>query len=152
MLLQLTDFTITTGNYREVLRTVFSYISLLRTSISSFPTYFEELKEISEISFRNREKSQPHAYVISLTGKLEEDRPSQWLLNADSLYREYSEVPVKVVLDCILPERGRLTLSAKYHENLVEISKMDWQKEEWYGAEYAVQKFGPDILGKVGRT
>lgn len=149
-LLRVPDFTITAGNYREVLRTIFSYFSLLRTSISSFPSYFEELKEISEISFCNREKSQPHTYVISLTGKLEEDRPVQWLLNADSLYREYSEVAVKVVLDCILPERARLTLSAKYHESLVETNKIDWQKEQWYGTEYAVQKFGKDLLEKVG--
>jgi secreted Zn-dependent insulinase-like peptidase len=84
-----------------------------------------------------------------LTGKLEEDRPAQWLLNADSSYREYSEVAMKVVLDCILPGRARLTLSAKAHENLVETSKIEWQKERWYGTEYSVQKFGPEILGKV---
>ena len=92
---------------------------------------------------------QPHTYVISLTGILEEDRPAQWLLNAGSLYREYSEVTVKTVLDCILPERTRLTLSAKTHENPVETSKIDWQKEKWYGTEYSVQKFGPDMLGEV---
>ena len=141
------DFTIIAGNYREVVRTIFSYISLLRTSTPSFPPYFGELKELSEIFFHNREKSQPHSYVISLTGKLEEDWPAQWLLNADSLYREYSEVAVKVVLDCVLPERARLTLSAKTHENLVETRGIDWQKEKWYGSEYSAQKSG--ILGKV---
>jgi insulysin len=92
---------------------------------------------------------QPHTYVVSLTGKLEEDRPAQWLLNADSLYREYSEAAVKDILDCTLPERVRLTLSAKTHKNLVDTSKIDWQKEKWYGTEYSVQKFDPDILGKV---
>lgn len=85
--------------------------------MSSLSPYFEELRELSGIFFRHREKLQPHTYVISLTGKLEEDRPAQWLLNADLLYREYSEVAVKAVLDCILPERARLVLSAKTHEN-----------------------------------
>ena len=56
---------------------------------------------------------------------------------------------VKDVLDCILLERARLTVSARTHENLVETSKIDWQKEKWYGTEYSVQKFDPDILGKV---
>ena len=142
--------TVTIGNYREVFRTIFSYISLLRTSIFSLPPYFDELKEISEISFRNREKSQPHTYVTSLTRKLEEGPPAQWLLNADSLYREYSEEAVKTVLDCLFPERARLTLSAKNHENLVETSQIDWQKEKWYGTEYAVQRFSSDMLEKVG--
>jgi len=140
----------TAGNYRDVFRTIFSYISLLRTSTSSFPSYFEEHKELSEIFFRSRENSQPHTYVISLTRRLEEDQPAQWLLNADSLYREYSEAAVKVVLGCLLPERVRLTLSAKDHEILVETSQIDWQKERWYGTEYAVQKFGLDMLEKVG--
>lgn len=149
LFITVSGFTILSGNYREVLRVIFSYISLLRASISSFPSYFKELKELSEIFFRNREKSQPHTHVILLTGKLEEDRPVQWLLNADSLYREYSEVAVKGVLDCILPERARLTLSAKHHENLEEINEIDWHQEKWYGTEYAVRKFSPDILEKV---
>lgn len=139
----------TVGNYREVVRAIFSYISLLRTSISSLLPYFEELKELSEISFRNREKSQPHTYVNSLTRRLEEDPPAQWLLNADSLYREYNEVAVKAVLDRLFPERARLTLCARNHENLAETSQIDWEKEKWYGTEYAVQKFSPDILEKV---
>jgi len=138
--------TITAGNYREVVRAIFSYTSLLRTSISSFPPYFEEFKELSEISFRNREKSQSHTYVISLTQRLEEDPPTQWLLNADSLYREYNEAATETILDCLLPERARLMLSAKDHENLVETSRIYWQKEKWYGTEYAVRKFSSDML------
>jgi len=138
--------TITGGNYREVVRAIFSYTSLLRTSISSLPPYFEEFKELSEISFRNREKSQPHTYVISLTRRLEEDPPAQWLLNADSLYREYNEAATEDVLDCLLPEKARLVLSAKNHENLVETSQIYWQKEKWYGTEYAVRRFSSDML------
>ena len=141
---------VTGGNYRGVVRTIFSCILLLRTSISSFPPYFEELKELSEMFFRNREKSQPHTYVISLAGRLEEDPPARWLLSADSLYREYNEVAVEAVLDNLLPERARLTLSARDHENLVETNQIDWQKEKWYGTEYAVQKFSPDIFEEVG--
>ncbi|KAF9651581.1 LuxS/MPP-like metallohydrolase [Thelephora ganbajun] len=136
-------------NYREVFRTIFSHIWLLRTSISSFPPYHEELKELSKISFRNREKSQPHTYVVSLTARLEEDSPTQWLLNADSLYREYSEEAVKAVLNCLFPERARITLSAKNHKSILEASQMDWQKEKWYGTEYSVQKFSPHMLEKV---
>lgn len=138
-----------TGNYLEVVRTIFSYISLLEISTSAFPPYFEEFRELSEIFFRNREKSQPHAYVISLTTRLEEDRPPEWLLSADSLYREYSEGAVKAVLGCLLPKKARLTLSAKDHETFVGTNQIAWQKEKWYGTEYAVQKFGPDILEKV---
>jgi len=141
--------TIAAGNYREVIRSIFSCISLLRTSIPYLPPYFEEFKKLSEISFRNREKSQPHTYVISLTRRLEEDPPAQWLLNADSLYREYSEAAMKDVLDCLLPEKARLVMSAKDHGNLAETSQIDWQKERWYGTEYAVQKFSSDILEKV---
>ena len=139
----------TAGNYREVIRTIFSYTSLLRTSGTALPPYFEELKELSGIFFRNREKLQPHTYVISLARRLEEDPPAQWLLNADSSYREYSEVAVKAVLDCLFPGRARLTLSAKSHEGIIEASQIYWQKEKWYGTEYAVQKFTSDILEKV---
>lgn len=139
----------TAGNYLKVVQTIFSYISLLETSTSSFPSYFEEFRELSGIFFRNREKSQPHAYVIALTATLEEDRPAKWLLSADSLYREYSEEAIKAVLGCLLPEKARLTLSAKDHEIIVETSQVAWQKEKWYGTEYAVQRFGPEMLEKV---
>lgn len=99
--------------------------------------------------FRKREKSQPHTYVISLTARLEEGSPAQRLLNADSLYREYSERAVKDVLDCLLPEKARLTLSAKNHEASAERNQIIWRKEKWYGTEYAIQEFGPEVLEKV---
>lgn len=137
------------GNYLKVVQAIFGYISLLKTSYLSFPLYFEEFRELSEIFFRNREKSQPHAYVISLTARLEEDRPPERLLSADSLYREYNEGAVKTVLDRLLPEQARLTLCARDHGTIVENNQISWQKERWYGTEYAVQKFGPDILEKV---
>lgn len=137
------------GNYLRVVQVIFSYISLLKTSTSYFPQYFEEFRELSEIFFRNREKSQPHAYVISLTAKLEDDPPAQWLLSAGSLYREYSDEATKIVLDCLLPEKARLTLSARDHEALPRGSRIAWQKEKWYGTEYAVQKFSSDILEEV---
>lgn len=139
----------TAGSYLTVVRTVFSYISLLKTSISSFPQYFEEFRELSEMFFRNREKSQPHAYVVSLAARLEDDRPAESLLSADSLYREYNEEAVKAVLGCLLPGKARLTLSAKDHETLAVSSGIVWQNEKWYGTEYAVQKFGTDILEEV---
>lgn len=84
-----------------------------------------------------------------MTAGLEEDRPPEWLLSADSLYREYIEESVEVVLDHLLPEKARLTLSAKDHTALAENSLIVWQKEKWYGTEYAVQKFGPGTLEKV---
>jgi insulysin len=139
----------TAGNYVKVVRAIFSYISLLKTSTSSFPPCFEEFRELSDIFFRNREKSQPHAYVISLTARLEEDPPAQWLLTAGSLYREYNEEVIKSVLDCLLPEKARLALSARDHENLAGGSQITWQKEMWYGTEYTVQKFNSEILEEV---
>lgn len=139
----------TLGNWLKVVRTIFSYISLLKTSIPFFPQHFEEFRELSEIFFRNREKSKPHTYVISLTARLEEDRPAERLLSADSLYREYCEGAVKTVLGCLLPQKARLTLCAKGHEALAENSQTVWQKEKWYGTEYAVQKFSPETLAEV---
>lgn len=99
--------------------------------------------------FRNREKSQPHTDVISLTVRLEEDLPAQWILSGDSLYREYSEEAVNAVLGCLLPGKARVTLSAREYELPIERDKVTWQKEKWYGTEYAVQKFGPGMLEKV---
>ena len=139
----------TAGNHLKAIQAIFSYISLLKISISSLPRYFEEFRELSEMFFRKREKSQPHTYVISLTARLEEGSPAQRLLNADSLYREYSERAVKDVLDCLLPEKARLTLSAKNHEASAERNQIIWRKEKWYGTEYAIQEFGPEVLEKV---
>jgi insulysin len=129
-----------------VVRTIFSYISLLKASTSSFPPYFQELKELSEMFFRTREKSQPHVYVASLTARLEEDPPAQWLLCADSVYREYNKEAVKTTLEHFTPEKARLTLSAKDHDGLLERSQVVWQRERWYGTEFCVQKFGSEML------
>ena len=37
-------------------------------------------------------------------------------------------------------------LSAKNHENLTETSQIYWEKEKWYGTEYAIRKFSSDML------
>ncbi|KIJ53958.1 hypothetical protein M422DRAFT_201065 [Sphaerobolus stellatus SS14] len=131
------------ANYRQVILSVYNYISLLKSSQFA-PYYFEEVKTLAELSFRFKEKSQPQGYVSWLSSELSEGYPPELLLKASSIVSEWDEAPIREILDSFTPDKGRIMLMAKDHPTVHPAGA--WKSERWYGTQYCVQRFDPEIL------
>jgi insulysin len=136
-------------NYQEVVLTFFNYISVLKCSFPLPAYHFEEMKRMSEIAFRNKEKTQPHSYTISCSELLGTPSPPQWLLNCNLLFREWDAESVKDILNCITPERARVLILAKQHHEIAVGNNVEWKTEKWYGTQYFVKKFEASFFTKV---
>lgn len=136
-------------NYQEVVKTLFNYISILKTSFPLPAYHFDEMKKMSEISFQNKEKVQTHTYAIRVAAQVATPHPTSWLLNANSMYRDWDPEPVKAVLDCLIPEKARVMLMAKKHDKDVVGKDLKWETEKWYGTQYSIKKFDSAFIEKV---
>ncbi|KAF7789938.1 hypothetical protein EIP86_000886 [Pleurotus ostreatoroseus] len=135
-------------HYKEVLLAVFNYMSMVRAFVLE-RYHFEEMAQMSSISFRFREKSQPHVYAKALGMDMLEPYPLQELLSRGALNREWDEPAVRELLELLRPELGRVFLLAKDHDDAVVDTKAEWDKEKWYGTEYHVDRLDRELLQKV---
>lgn len=144
-----TDPRFCVDNYKEVVETVFNYISILKSSFPLPGYHFEEMKRVSEIKFQYQEKVQAHTYVKHLSAQAAAPYPTEWILNGKSVYREWDPEPVKAILDCFVPERARVLIQAKNHTEDVVGKIFEWETERWYGTHYHIQKFEASFVAKV---
>ncbi|KAH9896624.1 LuxS/MPP-like metallohydrolase [Cubamyces lactineus] len=138
-------------HYRDVIRTIFGYIALLRAAFPLEPYHFNEVKTMAETRFRFKEKAQPHRNASALAHGLAEPYPPEWLLSGAALYREYDEALVKGILEDFVPERGRIVLEAKAHRPEVVGDDVVWETEKWYGTRYAVKRMDESFLQELGK-
>ncbi|OSD07763.1 LuxS/MPP-like metallohydrolase [Trametes coccinea BRFM310] len=132
-------------HYRDVVRAIFNYISLLRASALE-PYHFAEVQAMAETSFRFQEKAQPHRYASTLAHTLSEPYPPEWLLSGAHLYREWNEPLVRSILEGFTPKQARVTLEAKNHLGQVIGQDVQWQSEKWYGTQYTVKRLEDSFL------
>ncbi|KAI0634940.1 LuxS/MPP-like metallohydrolase [Trametes polyzona] len=138
-------------HYREVLNVIFSYISLLRSS--PLPRYhFDEVSTMAQIRFRFKEKTQPHSYASALAHALAEPYPPESLLSGAYLYRDWDEPLVKRLLSGFVPEKGRVALEAKSHREEVIGTDVQWETDQWYGAQYTVRRLEAAFLNELNQT
>lgn len=128
---------------------IFDYLSLLRTATLE-PYHFSEISAMSKVSFRFREKSQPHTFASTVSLNLAEPRPPHWILSG-KIVREWDESQVREVLRSLVPESSRVMVLAKEHDPEVVKPSGDlkWETEKWYGTKYYVRKFNEGFLEKV---
>lgn len=129
--------------YQEILSTVYRYLEFLRSS--PLPGYiYDESKSIAESRFRFAEKRSADKYVSALSERLSGPYPRDLVLCAESLMWEWDEPAVRKLLDTFSVERSRVMLMAK--EGLAE---GNWIKENWYGAEYWIEKLPASLIEQV---
>lgn len=137
------------GHFEEVVLTIFNYLNILRSSV--FESYhFSEISTMSKVSFRFREKSQPHTFASLVAYNLSEPWPPEWILSA-MIIREWDEELVRNTLRYLTPERGRVIVMAKEHDPLVvkPIGDLCWETEKWYGTEYYVRRLEDGFFERV---
>ncbi len=127
-------------NYEEVLYAVFQYIELLRVSLPQKWIY-DELKEVSEMNFRFRQKTSPSATVSKLAKDLQKSHiPDEFVLSR-SVLRRYDPDLIVEYGNYLTVDNVRVTLISQNVETD--------QTEKWYGTEYSIEDFSDELVSKI---
>ena len=128
-------------HYQDVVAAVFQYLDMLRANPIEEWMY-EEVRRLSELRFVFKEKSSPAMYSSSLASQMQHPLPPAWLLSGPYVYREFDAPLVSSTLECLRPDNCRLMLAGREPPKGVSLD----HKETWYGTEYTIQPFSPDML------
>lgn len=136
-----------------MVRTVHAYVSLIDGNLPSY--HHEELHTIASTAFRFMEKTAPEGYVTSLAEMLGKPYAREDVLSASTLvyggWDEDAQAAVDEIVGTYLrPEKARVTVMLRDEWDRVRIDgkplwehgeeKANWEKEKWYGTEYAVRR------------
>ncbi len=144
------------ANYRSVVLAAYKFLSLLRSSgFDSF--HYEELVKLSHIRFRFQEKRPPDDYATWITEHMAWPVPPELLLAAPRLTYSYEdendrqrgEAKISEYLQSFRVGEGRVVLMAKKDDHIKVQPDLQWQKEPWYGTEYAVQRWDAEFVNEV---
>jgi len=128
------------AEYEEVLYAVFQYLELLRVSLPQKWIY-DELKDVSEMNFRFRQKSSPSSTVSRLAKDLQKTHiPGDYILSK-SVLRKYD--PELII------EYGKYLTVDNVRVTLVSQKVETDRKEKWYGTDYSVEDLSEDLVSKI---
>jgi insulysin len=129
-------------NYQEVTRVVFQYISLLKETPPQ-EWIFEELKKMSEVDFRFKQKSAASKTTSALSGIMQRPYPRDCLLSGPSLVRTFNPEAIAYGLSHLRPDNFRLTVVSQEYPGT-------WtKKEKWYGTEYNYEEIPQDFQDTI---
>jgi insulysin len=132
-------------HYEEVAETVFQYISVLKETPPQ-EWIFDEMKQMSEVNFRFRQKSPASKTTSALANVMQRPLPRDYLLSGLSLLRKWDPEGIKRGLSHLHPDNFRLTIVSQEFPG-------DWdQKEKWYGTEYKYVKMSEDFMSRIRKA
>ncbi|KIW07432.1 uncharacterized protein PV09_02272 [Verruconis gallopava] len=132
-------------HYEEVVETVFQYISVLKDKPPQ-EWIFEEMKQMSEVNFKFRQKSPASKTTSALANVMQRPLPRDHLLSGLSLLRKFHPQGILRGLSHLRPENFRLMLVSQEFPG-------DWdQKEKWYGTEYKCVKMSDDLMNRLRKA
>lgn len=124
------------AHYNQVIETTFAAIQLLKQQGISAALYQEE-QQLSNISFRFKEQSEPIHEVARLAHNLQL-YPADAVISADYLMEKFEPALINQILEQLTPENLLITLQAKNLETN--------QQDPWFKAEYSVTPISPERL------
>ncbi|KAF2140293.1 uncharacterized protein K452DRAFT_230558 [Aplosporella prunicola CBS 121167] len=129
-------------NYKEVVKTVFQYISMLKEH-EPIEWIFDEQKRMSEVDFRFKQKSPASSTTSNLSGIMQKPFKREHLLSGPATIRKFNPEAIKKGLACLRPDNFRMNIVSQEFPG-------DWdQKEKWYGTEYKYEKMPEDFVAEV---
>ena len=127
--------------YEEITKIIFQYIALIKTA-GPQKWIFDELKNMSEVDFRFREKSPATRFTSNASSTMQKSLPRELLLSGESVVREYNPKGIEQGLSWLRPDNYRLQITSQDYPG-------NWnQKEKWYGTEYRIE----DISSQLRET
>ncbi|KAL9599893.1 MAG: hypothetical protein Q9219_003526 [cf. Caloplaca sp. 3 TL-2023] len=128
--------------YKEVVKAVFQYISLLKES-GPQQWIVDEVRGMTEVDFRFREKTPATSFTSRLSSIMQHPLPREWLLSGTSVIRSFDSQAIAKALSYLRYDNYRLTLVSQSFPG-------DWdQKERWYGTEYRVEAVPADFQASI---
>ncbi|CUS07597.1 unnamed protein product [Tuber aestivum] len=130
-------------NYEEVLKVIFEYIHLIRSTPPQ-EWIMREIQAIAAVNFKFRQKSVASKFTSRLSSIMQKPLPRKWLLSGTALIREFDASLISKSLEYLNPNNFRYTVIAR------ECPRGDWEaKERWYGTEYRVEKIPQKLLLEI---
>lgn len=127
--------------YQEIVKAIFSYISLLRSSAPN-KEFYDEQRILSEIDFQFAQKSPAARFASTMSRSLQNARPPQFALSKDVL-RSFEPELITRGLSYLRPDNFNLRLVTQHPPRPFD------QKEAWYGTEYRLETISPDFLAEL---
>ncbi|KKZ60738.1 insulysin [[Emmonsia] crescens] len=132
------------NNYQEVIKTIFQYISLIKSRAPE-EWIFEEMKNLAEVDFKFKQKSPASRFTSSLSSVMQKPYPREWLLSGPYVIRKFDEQAIRRGLDCLRIDNFNIELVSQTYPG-------NWDsKEKWYGTDYKLEKIPSDLLAELGR-
>ncbi|KAI9740448.1 MAG: hypothetical protein M1834_005028 [Cirrosporium novae-zelandiae] len=126
-------------NYGKIVEVIFQYISLIKETPPQ-EWVVDEMKGMSEVDFRFREKSRASSFTRKLSSVMQKPLPRDKLLSGYSLIRKFDPEGIRKGLSHLKPDNFRLTIVSQEYPG-------GWdQKEKWYGTEYKLDKIPHDMI------
>ncbi|KAF2841383.1 a-pheromone processing metallopeptidase Ste23 [Patellaria atrata CBS 101060] len=127
------------NHYQEVAQTIFQYISILNERCPQ-EWVFDEMKGMSEVDFRFKQKSQAVRTTNRLASVMQRPYPRKWLLSGPAVLRKFDARAIRRGLGYLHPKNCRLTVVSQEFPG-------EWdQREKWYGTEYKVEDMSQEFL------
>ena len=128
--------------YKEVTKAIFQYLALVRETPPQ-EWIFNEVKIMTEVDFRFRQKSPASRTTSALSGVMQKPLPRSQLLSGQSLIRRFDSGAISRGIAYLRPDNFRLTVVSQ------DPLPGDVKKEKWYGTEYSVEDIPDDFLAEL---
>ncbi|KAJ0360313.1 hypothetical protein COL26b_014108 [Colletotrichum chrysophilum] len=129
-------------NYKEIVKILFQYVSLLRESPPQ-EWIFDEQKGMADFDFKFKQKTLASRFTSETSAVMQKPLPREWLLSGYSRLRKFDSQLIDKGLACLRPDNFRLTIVSQKFPG-------DWdQKEKWYGTEYRHEKIPDDFMAEI---
>jgi insulysin len=132
-------------NYQTIVEVIFQYIALLKEN-SPQQWIFEELKKMSEVDFRFKQKAPASKTTSALSAVMQRPFPRDYLLSGPSLIRKFNPDAIRRGLASLRPDNFRLTIVSQEFPGAWE------KKEKWYGTEYNYDNIPPSLMDRLRRA
>ena len=129
-------------NYREVVKTIFQYLGMLKEQ-APHEWISEEMAKLAEVDFKFQQKIPASRTVSMLSGIMQKNLPRDQLLSGQTLIRAFNPDGIKHGLSFLSPHNFRFTVVSQEYPGT-------WDKrEQWYGTEYRYEKIPADFMQEI---
>ena len=128
--------------YKEVVKVIFQYISLLHETPPQ-QWIVAELQGMAEVDFKFRQKTPASKFTSKLSSIMQKPYPREWLMSGPSLIRKFDPKSLSKATSFLRPDNFRLCIVSQEYPGT-------WDKnEKWYGTEYTVRRISSDFLDEI---
>jgi len=124
----------------DIVTLMFQYLNMLR-ELGPQKWVFDELKGLSTVAFRFKDKETPQGYVCGLAGRLQY-YPIEEVISGDYIFKEWKPELIQSLIDILTPDKIRIAVVGKTFESVADTA------EKWYGTSYKLEKIAEEDLNK----